>query len=349
MFNPTPLNLPFHPFKITQKDGVHYIFDEARKKHLVLTPEEWVRQHFIKYLIKEKQFPVSLMQIEGGLSLNQTRKRSDILIYTNSGEKLMVVKEAQDLKWANEGASKEADFTLAYFEKPLPSTILVLAYKYANFDKRKKIYKAINSNGVVFQSDPVRDYKLVPWIEDHIKTKGYKIDPQAVALMAEYLGTDLSKIANEVEKLCLNIDKATTIQTDHIQRNIGISKEYNVFELQKALATRNVVKSNQIINYFAGNPKANPMIMVMANLNSYFSKILKYHYLPNKGDAPRELGVSPYFIKDYEAAARTFSAGKTFDIISLLREYDLKSKGLESTGNISDGDLLKELVFKILH
>lgn len=297
---------------------------------------------------------------DGEKGFNQTvlyGKDTDMATIMNAAKRypmmseyqLIVVKEAQDLKWGNEGVSKEADFTLAYFEKPLPSTILVLAYKYANFDKRKKIYKAINSNGVVFQSDPVRDYKLVPWIEEHIKGKGYKIDPQAVALMAEYLGTDLSKIANEVEKLCLNIDKATTIQTDHIQRNIGISKEYNVFELQKALATRNVVKSNQIINYFAGNPKANPMIMVMANLNSYFSKILKYHYLPNKADAPRELGVSPYFIKDYEAAARTFSAGKTFDIISLLREYDLKSKGLDSTGNISDGDLLKELVFKILH
>ncbi len=261
---------------------------------------------------------------------------------------LIVVKEAQDLKWA-EGSGKETDFTLAYFEKPLPSTILVFAYKYGTFDKRKKIYKAINGSGLVFQSDPVRDYKITAWIDDHIKSKGYKIEPQAVALMGEYLGTDLSKIANEVEKLCLNISKDVVIKTDHIQRNIGISKEYNVFELQKALATRNVLKCNQIINYFASNPKANPMIMVMANLNSYFSKILKYHYLSNKSEAARELGVSPYFIKDYEAAARTFSAGKTFEIISLLREYDLKSKGVDSSGNTTDGDLLKELVFKLLH
>ena len=299
---------------------------------------------------------------DGERGFNQTvlyGKDTDMATILNAAKRypmmseyqVIIVKEAQDLKWAKEteGSSKEAEFALNYFEKPLPSTILILAYKYANFDKRKKIYKSILKNGVVFQSDPVRDYKLMPWIEEHIKEKGYKIAPQAAALMAEYLGTDLSKIANEVEKLCLNIDKATTIQTDHIQRNIGISKEYNVFELQKALATRNVLKSNQIINYFAGNPKANPMIMVMANLNSYFSKILKYHYLPSKNDAARELGVSPYFVKDYETAARTFSAGKTFDIISLLREYDLKSKGLDSSGNVSDGDLLKELVFKILH
>ncbi len=264
---------------------------------------------------------------------------------------LIIVKEAQDLKWAKEteGSNKETEFILNYFEKPLPSTILVLAYKYANFDKRKKIYKSIVKNGVVFQSDLVRDYKLMPWIEEHVKEKGYKIAPQAAALMAEYLGTDLSKISNEIEKLCLNINKETIITSEHIQKNIGISKEYNVFELQKALAMRNVLKCNQIINYFAANPKANPMVMVMANLNSYFTKILKYHYLPNKNDAAKELGVSPYFIKDYEIAARTFNDSKTFEIISLLRAYDLKSKGLESTGNTTDGELLKEMLFKMLH
>jgi len=264
---------------------------------------------------------------------------------------LIIVKEAQDLKWAKEteGSSKEAEFVQNYFEKPLPSTILVFAYKYANFDKRKKIYKAIVNNGIVFQSDLVREYQLAAWVEVFVKEKGYKIDPKAAALIAEYLGNDLSKIANEIEKLCLNVGKETTIQTDHIQKNIGISKDYNVFELQKALATRNVLKCNQIINYFADNPKANPMVMVMANLSAYFTKILKYHYLPNKNDAAKELGVSPYFVKDYEMAARTFSYGKTFDIISILRTYDLKSKGLDSSGNTTDGELLKEMVFKILH
>lgn len=297
---------------------------------------------------------------DGEKGFNQTvlyGKDTDMATILNAAKRypmmseyqVIIVKEAQDLKWANEGSTKEAEFALHYFEKPLPSTILVFAYKYGNFDKRKKMYKAINTNGLVFQSDLLRDYKLMPWIEDYLKGKGYKIAPQAAALMAEYLGTDLSKIANEVEKLCLNIDKATTIQTDHIQRNIGISKEYNVFELQKALATRNVLKSNQIISYFANNPKANPMVMVMANLNSYFTKILKYHYLTNKSDAPKVLGVSPFFVKDYENAARTFGVNKTFEVISLLRAYDLKSKGVDSSGNTTDGELLKELVFKLLH
>ncbi|MDR6783425.1 DNA polymerase-3 subunit delta [Pedobacter africanus] len=268
-----------------------------------------------------------------------------------SDYQLIVVKEAQDLKWAKEaeGSSKQAEFVLSYFEKPLPSTILVLGYKYGNFDKRKKIYKAIDKNGVVFQSDLVRDYKLAQWIDELVKEKGYKIAPQASALMAEYLGADLSKIANEVEKLLLNIGKDTTIDTDIVQKNIGISKEYNVFELQKALAVRNVLKCNQIINYFGDNPKANPMVMVMANLSAYFTKILKYHYLPNKGDAAKELGVNPYFVKDFETAARSYNLPKTFEIIGLLREYDLKSKGVDSTGNTTDGELLKELLFKMLH
>lgn len=268
-----------------------------------------------------------------------------------SDYQLIIVKEAQDLKWAKEteGTSKEAGFVQHYFENPLPSTILVLAYKYANFDKRKKIYKAISKSGIIFPSDPIRDYQLAPWIEDFVREKGYKIAPQAAALMAEYLGVDLSKIANEVEKLLLNISKDVTIDIALVQKNIGISKEYNVFELQKAIVMRDPLKCNQIVNYFANNPKANPMVMVMASLNGYFTKVLKYHYLVNKHDAAKVLGVSPYFIKDYELASRNFNLNKVFQVVSLLREYDLKSKGVESTGNVADGELLKELVFKIIH
>jgi DNA polymerase-3 subunit delta len=268
-----------------------------------------------------------------------------------SDYQLIIVKEAQDLKWGKDDTSgnKEAEFVQHYFERPLESTILVLGYKYANFDKRKKLYKAITKSGLIFQSDPVREYKLAQWIEELVKEKGYKIAPQAAALMAEYLGADLSKIANEVEKLMLNISRETTIDTTHVQKNIGISKEYNVFELQRAIVQRNVFKCNQIVNYFADNPKANPMVMVLASLNSYFSKVLKYHYLVNKHDAAKELGVSPFFVKDYEAAARNYDFNKTVHLISLFREYDLKSKGVESTGNTTDGELLKELVFKMIH
>lgn len=259
---------------------------------------------------------------------------------------LIVVKEAQDLKWGKDDSNEHV---LAYFEKPLPSTILVLAYKYGSFDKRKKLYKIIDKWGTVFSSEPVRDYKLAAWIDELVRSKGVDIAPQASALLAEYLGADLSKVANEVDKLLLNLPKGTTINTDHIQRNIGISKEYNVFELQKALAARDVYKANQIINYFAANPKSNPMVVIMANLNSWFTKILLYQTLENKGNAAKELGVNPYFVKDYELAARSFPPSKVIEIIGHLRVYDLKSKGVDSTGNIDQGALLKELIFSILH
>ncbi|MET4080910.1 DNA polymerase-3 subunit delta [Pedobacter sp. UYP30] len=265
-----------------------------------------------------------------------------------SDYQVILVKEAQDMKWAKD-EGKDAEIALNYFEKPLPSTVLVLAFKYSNFDKRKKIYKAISKSGLVFQSDAVKDYKLAVWIDDFVKSKGYAIDQQATSLLAEYLGADLSKMAKEIEKLMLNVSKGQIINSDLVQRNIGISKDYNVFELQKALAVRNVFKCNQIINYFADNPKSNPLPLVFGNLYSYFSKILKYHYLPNKGNAAQELGVPPFFIRDYEVAAKNYPTQKVFEIISYLREYDLKSKGLESTGNTEQGDLLKEMIFKMVH
>jgi DNA polymerase-3 subunit delta len=261
-----------------------------------------------------------------------------------SDYQVILVKEAQDLK-----IDKAADQFQAYCENPLTSTILVLCHKYGKFDKRKKVYKSIEKKGLVFESNSIYENKVPAWIEDFIKSKGHHINPRASALLAEYLGNDLSKVANELEKLMLNVLKGQEIGTREVQDNIGISKEYNVFELQNALAKRDVFKANQIINYFEANPKANPMVLIMGNLAGYFTKILKYHYIQDKSQAARELGVNPYFIKDYELAARNFSLGKTFEVVSLLREYDLKSKGVDATGNTESGDLMKELVFKIMH
>jgi DNA polymerase-3 subunit delta len=261
-----------------------------------------------------------------------------------SDYQVILVKEAQDLK-----IDKAADQFQAYCENPLTSTILVLCHKYGKFDKRKKVYKSIEKKGLVFESNSIYENKVPAWIEDFIKSKGHHINPRASALLAEYLGNDLSKVANELEKLMLNVLIGQEIGTREVQDNIGISKEYNVFELQNALAKRDVFKANQIINYFEANPKANPMVLIMGNLAGYFTKILKYHYIQDKSQAARELGVNPYFIKDYELAARNFSLGKTFEVVSLLREYDLKSKGVDATGNTESGDLMKELVFKIMH
>lgn len=298
---------------------------------------------------------------EAERGFNQTvvyGKDTDVMTVLNAAKRypmmsdyqVVLVKEAQDMKWGKEDDDKKSiDPLLSYLEKPLPSTVLVFCYKYGKFDKRKKSYKAIDKNGVVFESAELYDNKVPGWIEGFVIDKGYRISPQASALLAEYLGNDLSKVANELDKLMLNVKAGQEITPKEIQDNIGISKEYNVFELQTALGRKDVVKVNKIINYFEANPKANPLVVVLGALNGYFSKVLKYHYADDK--SPQGLagiiGVSPYFVKDYEQASRSFNYGKTMQIISLLREYDLKSKGVESSAG--PGELMKELMFKILH
>jgi DNA polymerase III subunit delta len=265
---------------------------------------------------------------------------------------LVMVKEAQELKWGKEGDDKKStDPLLSYLENPVPSTVLVFCFKHGKFDKRKKTYKAIEKHGVVFESATIYDNKVPAWVEEFVKEKGYRIHAKASAMIAEYLGNDLSKISNELEKLMLNVPKGNEISVEDVQNNIGISKEYNVFELQDALAKRDPLKANQIIDYFAANPKANPIQLVFGALNTWFTKILKYHYVADKSsqNLARELGVNPFFVKDYELAARNYDAFKVFTIFSYLREYDLKTKGVDATGNTTDAEILKELVFKILH
>ncbi|HEY0896430.1 MAG TPA: DNA polymerase III subunit delta [Sphingobacteriaceae bacterium] len=316
------------------------------------------------YIDKISEYVEKSILSEAERGFNQTvfyGKDADLISILNAAKRfpmmsdyqVILVKEAQDLKWGKEGddSKKGFDPLLAYLENPAPTTILVFAYKYGKFDKRKKSYKAFEKKGVVFESAPIYDNKLPAWTEDFVKEKGYRMGPQASALLAEYLGNDLSKIANELEKLMLNIPERSEITVTEIQNNIGISKEYNVFELQSAIARRDPLKVNQIIQYFGANPKSNPIQMVLGNLNTYFTKILRYHYSRDRSQAglAKELGVNPFFVKDYEAAARNYDRWKTARIIGYLREFDLRTKGVGSTGNTSDGELLKELLFKIIH
>ncbi|TWR29377.1 DNA polymerase III subunit delta [Mucilaginibacter pallidiroseus] len=284
-------------------------------------------------------------------------KDTDIMTVINASKRypmmsdyqVVIVKEAQDMKWGKDDEGKGINPVLAYLENPLPSTILVFCYKYGKFDKRKKTYKAMDKHGLVFESATLYDNKIPAWVEGYVTGKGYKIGQQASAMLSEYLGNDLSKISNEMDKLMLNVTKGEEITLKHIQDNIGISKEYNVFELQAALTRKDAYKVNQIVNYFEANPKANPIVLVLGNLNNFFSKVLAYHYAKDKTPQglAKELGISPYFVKDYEQAAKGYNLGKTFQVISYLREYDLKSKGVES--NAGPGALMKELMFKILH
>lgn len=255
---------------------------------------------------------------------------------------VVIVKEAQEVK--------DIEELISYVKQPLNSTILVICYKYSKLDQRKLLAKTLQKVAVVFESKKLYDNNIPDWIKEQLAIRSYTIQPKANLLMAEFLGTDLSKITNEIEKLCINLAKGTEITPSHIEANIGISKDFNVFELQKALGDRNIVKANQIINYFAANQKDNPLVKVVALLYMYFSKTLIYQQLAKESDdkKAKALGVSVYFLKDYRLAAKNYSTEKLSRIISTLREYDLKSKGLNNV-SATDGELMKEMIFKILH
>jgi DNA polymerase-3 subunit delta len=238
----------------------------------------------------------------------------------------------------------------AYLENIQESTILVLCYKYKKVDGRSSFKKNLEKKGVYFESKKLYENEIPKWIIDYLKKKQYKISPDACKLLSDFLGNDLQKIANEINKLIINVPAFSTITAEIIEENIGISKDFNIFELQKAIGNKDIVKANQIINYFAANPKENPNIKNMPILSSFFTKLLIYHELSDKSDRSvgAALGLNPYFVKEYHNAARHFSREKLMQIFSLLREYDLKSKGVDNN-SASDGELMKELIFKIMH
>ncbi len=253
---------------------------------------------------------------------------------------VVIVKEAQDL-------SRGIDNLLPYIENPQPTTILVFCYKYKKLDKRKKIYKAIDKAGVLFESKKLYDNQVPDWIRKVLAGKKYSISPKASQMLVEFLGNDLGKVNNELEKLQLICKPEEQITAQIIEENIGISKDFNNFELQNAISNRNVKKAFGIIQYFAHNPKNHPLVLTVSLLFSFFSKVLKYHALTNKSQASKVLGVSPYFIKDYEIAARNYPMKKVSAIIASIREIDVKSKGVGAS--LSQGDLLKELLVKLMN
>jgi DNA polymerase-3 subunit delta len=255
---------------------------------------------------------------------------------------VIIVKEAQELDHIEEFET--------YVTNPLKSTLLVICYKYGKIDKRKSFPKAVDRNGILFESARLYDNKIPDWIENYLARLDYTISAKASAMLLEFLGNDLSKIVNEIEKLTINIPKGSMINEDYVERNIGISKDFNVFELQKALGRKEAARAHQIIFYFAANPRENPMVKVIPILYAFFSKVLLYHYLQDKSrnNAAAALSVNPFFLQDYQTAARNYPVSKLFQVISVLREYDLKSKGVDNA-SATDGELMKELVFRILH
>ena len=258
-------------------------------------------------------------------------------------KQVVIVKEAQDLSRTIEQLAK-------YAENPQPTTVLVINYKYKKIDKRKALYKALNKHGsVVFESKKLYDNQVPDWIRRVLKGQGYDISPKAAQMLVEFLGTDLSKVNNELDKLKIVLPKGTQITPEHIEENIGISKDFNNFELRKAVGERNVVKAHQIAKYFADNPKDNPMVVTVSLLFSFFSQLLHLHGMHDK--SPRSvasaLRVNPYFVNEYLTAARNYPMKKVSAVISLLREFDVKGKGVGANA-VPQGDLLKELLVRIL-
>jgi len=270
--------------------------------------------------------------------------------------RVIIIKEAQDLsRYIDKKESEDPNDKKQnsktfenYIENPQPTSILVFCYKYKTLDKRKKITKNLEKNGVIFESKKLYENQVGPWISKLLSTLGYSIEPKANVMLIEFLGTDLSRINNEIEKLKIVIPKGVTITADHIEKNIGISKNYNIFEFQKALGTKNIAKANQIAKYFAQNQKDNHINLIIVAVFSFFVKLLQYHGIINKNpdNVAKNLGVGLFFVKDYEVAARNFPMKKVSRIIASLREIDMKSKGVDAYGLTAD-DLLKELLVAV--
>lgn len=256
---------------------------------------------------------------------------------------VVIVKEAQEL-------SRTIEKLESYAENPQPTTVLVFAYKYKTLDKRKKVTKLLEKAGVVFESKKMYDNQVGDWIKRILSGKGYSIEPKAAAMLVEFLGTDLSKISNELDKLMIILPQGSTITPKVIEDNIGISKDYNVFELRKAIGERDELKAYKIADYFSQNPKDNPLVMTTGLVFGFFSQLLQYHGLKdrNPSNVAKLLKINPYFVKDYDIALRNYPMKKVSAIVAALRDIDVKSKGVGSNA-IPQSDLLKEMLVKIFN
>ncbi|HNP17674.1 MAG TPA: DNA polymerase III subunit delta [Fulvivirga sp.] len=262
---------------------------------------------------------------------------------------VVMVKEAQNISDINrEEGSK---LLLDYLNNPAPTTLLVFCHKNKTLDKRKALGKAIDKLTVSVTTKKLYDNQVPSWIENYIKSKGFTTTPKAVQMLADAIGNDLERLANEIGKVIINFKEKGQIDEVTVQKYVGISKDYNVFELQKALIMKDIVKANQIVNYFEANSKKNPIIPILAILFSFYSKLLVA--IHSKDKSPKGLAtalkVNPYFVQDYQTALNKYSMVQIINNIHHIRVSDLKSKGVDSSGSTTDGQLLRELVFKLLH
>ena len=320
----------YRPVYLFMGDEPYYIDELTSMLTETVLPEE------------ERDFNQSILYgMETNVTAVITMARSYPMM---SDHQLIVIKEAQNL-------SKIEELEV-YVKNPLKSTILVLNYKGGSLDKRKKLYAEIDKNGAIFESKKIPEYKIQAFINSYILSKGLSIDQKSAQMLSDYLGNDLSKLTNEIAKLLIAIPPGQMrITADLIEENIGISKDFNNFELLNAIINRNIFKVNQIADYFEKNPKNNPMIMTMSVLFNFFSNLMICYWAKNKTEQglATELGLrNPYQAKDYVIALKNYNAFKCMEIIGLLRIYDAKSKGVDNS-SAPDGELLKELLYKITH
>ncbi len=255
---------------------------------------------------------------------------------------LVIVKEAQQLK--------QIDKLASYISQPNPSTILVLCYMHKKVDKRTKLYSAIKGNGVFLEANRLYENQVEAWVKVYLKERGFKIEFKALQMLIEKAGTDLSILVNELDKLQMNAQTEKNITAALVEEYVGILKDFNLFELQNALIKKDPLKAQKIVRHFASNPKSHPLQVSLSFLFGFISKVIVCHGLESKDPASiaKTLRVNPYFAKDYIAAMSSYNLKRCVGILSFLREADIKSKGIDNT-SITDNDLLKELVFKMLH
>jgi DNA polymerase-3 subunit delta len=327
-------NKKYAPVYFLQGDEPYYIDVIANwiEKHCLTESEKSFNQNILYG--KDVNVPTILQRCK------QFPMMSDKLV--------VIIKEAQEL--SDLGKENADNLLLAYLQNPLPSTVLVFCYKYKTLDARKTLAKNIDKFAVLVNSKKLYDNQLSDWVTAYFQQKGYKITPKAALMLSEFIGNNLSRLTNESDKLLINLKENTPVDENLVEKYVGISKEFNVFELQKALVKKDVLKANQIINYFESNPKANPIIPIISILFGFFTKILLTHAQEDKSESSlaRALQVNPFFVKDYLFGAKSYSADKVISVIRDLRKADLMSKGVDAAG-IGEGQILKELIFKILH
>jgi DNA polymerase III subunit delta len=319
----------YHPIYLLQGDEPYFI-DQI---------SDYIEDHVLTDAEKGFNQTIFYGKDSDAINISESARRFPMM----AEKQVIVVKEAQSLN--------KIETLASYAEQPLESTILVLAYKYKTLDGRGKLIKAINKNGLVFTSKKLYENQVPGWIDNFLKQYNYTITPQAARLLTAYLGTELSKIANELNKLIIAVKDTNRITPEHIEKNIGVSKDFNLIELQNALGIKDVLKVNKIINYFGANQTLNPIQKTVSGLYFYFSKLFTYHFLKDKSErsVSSELRVHPYFVKEYVAAARNYSPTKLYEIMGILREYDMKSKGYQASTMVDMSDLQKEMIYKILH